>query len=309
MLNVIVLTVGFLLLLGSGVLFAKKKGGSPPIYMLALAGLAVMILSQSFAVIPTGYTGVRSTFEQIDNTGLPPGFNAKVPFIQRITLVNNKQQDVSLATNNNRIWCESKDKVQVYMADITLTYQISPDRSAWLYANVTDYDKDLVSHDLAASALKNAAKSLTTYDVTTRSSIEPLALANVQRAVDEKYGEGTVRILMVVVNDMNFEETYNQAVEQKNIAAQKQEQQSIENQTNIDRANAEAEVARIQAEGRAMAAVAEAEGIAEANRVVADSITPQVLEWEYIQAIQQWRPQVIGDGAAYPTYSVTPPQE
>lgn len=299
--NLAVLVIGALIIAGG--IFLYYRSTSRRKAMLGgfvLVGLAVMIGSQSFTIIPTGSTGVRTTFGQIDQVSMQPGFNVKLPFIQKVALVNNKMQDVSLATGGERIWAESKDKVQVYMADVTVTYQISGERSAWIHANVSNYQNNLVSHDLVASSLKNATKALTTYDVTTRSVIEPLAQENIQTAVDEKYGEGTIYIRQVVINDMNFETTYNEAVEQKNIAMQRQEQQAIENQTNIDKANAEAEAALIAAEGRAAATVAEAEGAAEANRLIAQSLTDEVLTKEYIDAIAQWRPYVIGEGA-YPT--------
>lgn len=316
MLNLIIIVLGLLAAAGGVALSVKAKANGEKARgftkALVAVGLLVAVFGGSFVIIPTGYTGVRSVFGQVDQTPMSPGFNWIIPIVQNVERVNNKQQDIQIATADkegpNYIWGESKDKVQVYMADVTITYQISPDRAAWIHANVSDYKNNLVSHDLVASALKNATKQLTTYDVTTRSAVEPLAAENVQRMIDEKYGEGTILIVKVVINDMNFEDTYNEAVEQKNIAMQRQEQQAIENQTNIDKANAEAESARIAAEGRAVAAIAEAEGIAEANRLVAESLTPEILQQGYIDAIGQWRPYVIGGDGAYPTFTLPTPE-
>ena len=54
--------------------------------------------------------------------------------------------------------------------------------------------------------------------------------------MDEKYGEGTVSVLKVVINQMDFEDSYNQAIAEKSVAQQNQEKQEIENKTAIAKA-------------------------------------------------------------------------
>ena len=44
--------------------------------------LAGFLLICSISVIPTGYTGVRITFGQIDKAAVKNGFNFKIPFVQ-----------------------------------------------------------------------------------------------------------------------------------------------------------------------------------------------------------------------------------
>ena len=73
--------------------------------------LLVLLAASSFTIIPTGYTGVRTTFGQIDKTTLQNGFNWKIPFIQSIELVNNKQQDIDY---NGQIWSETAERTAIY---------------------------------------------------------------------------------------------------------------------------------------------------------------------------------------------------
>ena len=63
-----------------------------------LDAIAVVLITLlcSFAIIPSGYTGVRTTFGQIDAVTVANGFTAKIPYVQSIKRVNNKQQEVSL---------------------------------------------------------------------------------------------------------------------------------------------------------------------------------------------------------------------
>ena len=62
--------------------------------VVVLVGLIVFGVGNSLVIIPTGYTGVKSTFGQIDETTIQNGANWKIPFIQKIEKVNNKQQDI-----------------------------------------------------------------------------------------------------------------------------------------------------------------------------------------------------------------------
>ena len=52
--------------------------------------------------------------------------------MQSIHKVNNKQQDKHIEA---QVWGEASDKTPVYAADVIVTYQVLPEKSAWLYAN------------------------------------------------------------------------------------------------------------------------------------------------------------------------------
>ena len=54
-----------------------------------VAAIVLFVVSSAFVIIPTGYTGVRSTFGQINESVVQNGFNWKIPFVQSIEKVNN----------------------------------------------------------------------------------------------------------------------------------------------------------------------------------------------------------------------------
>lgn len=274
----------------------QQKPFRKSIPLCGLLGCLLVLVSQAFTIIPTGYTGVKITFGQISSEVIPHGLVWKAPFVERIETVNNKQQDIALISDDqNRIWGESSDKVQVYMADVIITYQISSERSAWIYSHVTEYASNLVSGGLVSSSLKAAANQLPATDVTNRGKIEPLAVEALQKAVDEKYGKDTVAIITIAINDMNFEDSYNEAISKKNIAQQEYEQAQIDNKKKVDIAQAEADAAKITAEGKAEAAIAEAEGQAKANKIIQDSITDVILKQEFYNKWDGQLPKVMGE--------------
>lgn len=242
-------------------------------------GIAFIILGNSFVIIPTGYTGVKSTFGQINEVTLQNGANFKIPFIQKIEKVNNKQQDIVF---EGQIWSETSERTALYYDGVTVTYQINPERSAWIYANVSNYKENLVTQTLVASAIKTSSKELNSTDATNRGIIEPLSMKNIQAALDEKYGKDVVIINKVVIANTDFEDSYNQAIASKQTAQLAYEQQQIENKKKIEAAEAEAKVKTTQAKAEADAEVIKAQGEADANKLLNDSITDKILQQMYL---------------------------
>ena len=187
--------------------------------------------------------------------------------------------------------------------------------TAWVYANVDNYKQNALPRTLVASAMKASMVALPSNDVTNRAKIEPLAVQNLQSAIDEKYnGEPVITIINVNIDDMDFEGSYNQAIAQKQISQMNYEQQQIENERSVAaakaeaekkviEANAEADKKRITAEADAeqarIAAQAEADAIksvadaqAEANRKLAESVTDALIEYEKVKSWDGKLPKV-----------------
>lgn len=249
--------------------------------LLAVILLAFLLI-RSLTIVPTGYTGVKTSFGQIQETTIQSGkLNFTIPFVQSIHTVNNKQQDKHI---EDQIWGEASDKTPVYAADVIVTYQVLPEKSAWLYANVSDI-KNLLGDELIASAVKSAMSELGPEDVTNRTKVEPLAQRKLAESLNQKYGEGTIFINKVVINDMDFEEAYNAAIQQKSIAQQNAARQKIENEAAIAKAEADKQVAITNAEAEAQKTSIAAGAQAEANRKIADSLSDTLIEY---QKVQKW---------------------
>ncbi|MBO4376138.1 MAG: hypothetical protein IKY04_04605 [Lachnospiraceae bacterium] len=264
----------------------EKKGFGKIIGWVAIALVVLIVVSNSFAIIPTGYTGVRVTFGQISNAVVPNGINFKIPFVQEIQKVNNKQQDITFV---DTISAETAERNEVFFSGVTVTYQINPSKSSWIYANVSDYKNNLVSENLVASALKGSSKSLTPTDVTNRNILEPLVKDNIQKSLDEKYGAEVVKINKVVVTNATFDDEYNNKIAQKQQAQMAYETQQIENKTAVEKAEADAKVKLRNAQADADALKVQAEAEAEANKLLEESLTPNVLK---NRTIEKWNGQL-----------------
>ena len=260
----------------------------PALIVLLILGIL------SVHVIPTGYTGVKTSFGQIQQEPIQSGtVNFTIPFVESIHKVNNKQQDKRIEA---QIWGEASDKTPVYASDVMVTYQVLPEKSEWICANVSDI-KNLIGEELVASAIKSAMVELTPGEVTARTKIEPLVQQKLSESLTQKYGEGVVFVHKVVINDMDFEEAYNAAIQQKSIAQQNADRQKIENAAAIAKAEADKQVAITNAEAEAQKTAIKAAAQAEANKKIAESLSDTLIEYQTIQKWDGKLPTVTGSTA------------
>lgn len=246
---------------------ARKRVGKT-VTALVLAGVICLVSSQMVVVIKTGYTGVRTTFGQISDQPVQNGFSIKIPFVQQIETVNNKLQDKTI---EDQVWGETANRTAIWYKNIVVSYQIEPEKSAWIFANVADYKESLISNALVSSAIKSASATLQDAEATNRGMIEPAVCKALQDSVNGKYGERVLHINKVTINEADFEESYKTAIADKQKAQLAYEQQEIENKKNIEKANAEAE----------------------ANRKLQESISPEVLQKQFLDKWNGEMPKVM----------------
>lgn len=259
-------------------------------------GIILTIFGSSFTIIATGYTGVRTTFGQVSQKTLRNGWNWKAPFVQTIETVNNKQQDKTFASKKeDYIWGETSEKTPVYASDIIVSYTVNPEKSAWIVTNVSVDIADMVSYELVSSAVKNSTSKLTAENVTKREQIEVLAIEDLQVSLNQKY-PNCITVKKIVINDMEFEQSYNDAIAARSIAVQNQEKQRIENETAVAKAEADKQVKIAEAEGKAEALRIAAEAEAEANRKIRESLSDEIIKSKFYEKWDGTLPKVMGEG-------------
>ena len=294
-LNFILFGIGVLLIIAGIVsaVLAKKvalssgeKKKTVGYKLLMLLGVAVILFSQCFVIVGTGYSGVRITFGQVDEKAVSQGFNLKIPFVQTIVTVNSRQQDLEVVSNEGGIESTITGKVPITISGVTVTYQINSEKASYVYSTVTDPD-NLLTYSVVSSAIKATTPSFDTDGVVVRSDVEAKVKETLQKYIDDKYGQDVLSVIQVTVGNITFTDEYNKSVNDKNIAKQAAETQEIENKKNIDRANAEAESKLIQAQAEK-----------EANELLEKSITNNILVQQYLEKWNGELPTVTGsDGS------------
>lgn len=277
--------------------YNEDEERSFPVKKVVIGAIAVvlgMTIARQVVVIPTGYTGVVTTMGRVEENTMKSGtVNLKTPFIQSVHKINNKQQNANM---NDQVWGETKDKTPVYAQDIVVTFQILPDKAAYLYSTVSDMNS-IFTGSLISSAIKDAMVTFEPSEVTIRSNVEPVVRDNLNRLLADRYGDDAVYVNQVTIGSMDFQDAYNDAIQKKSIAQQTKAAQEIENETAIKKAEADKQVAITNAEAAAETKKIEAEAEAEANKKLANSISDVLVEYQKVQKWNGKLPTVTGGSA------------
>ena len=262
--------------------------------------LSLIAFATCTARIPTGYTAIVTTFGKVSDNTLEAGFHVKSPF-QKITLMDNREQKTTFVTE-----AFSSDIQQVDING-SVNYAINKSTAMTLFKEVgVDYFDKLVYPRMLEITKgvfsKYTAENLVAY----RQVLSETILKDLGEEL-EPYG---INIISISIENIDFTDAFTDAVEAKQVAAQKklqaeieQSQKTMETQQQAERqkiqAQAEADVAKINADADAYAVKVRAEAEAEANKEIAESLTKELIEFN---TIKQWNGElptyVSGEGSA-----------
>ena len=155
--------------------------------------------------------------------------------------------------------------------DVQVIYSINPDAVQQLYAdygNQEAYVSSYVSNDVRQT-VRDCAGQFTTIQLLTNK--EEFANA-ITEALGNNWADSGVVVESVQVQDIRYADSITEAY--ANAQSAQVEQQRAQN---------EQDTARIEAETKAI----EAEGIANSNRILAESLTPEVLQQNYYDTLRE----------------------
>jgi regulator of protease activity HflC (stomatin/prohibitin superfamily) len=245
---------------------------------LALAALTV--LWSTFRVIPAGHVGVATFFGKVQKEPLREGLNVIQPLLSVTTLSTQVQK------RQARYDAASKD-LQAVHVEMVLNYRLLPDRGPEVYQRIgTDY-ASIIIDPAAQEALKaNTALHIASEILRLRPKIKSEVQTNLTEWL-HKYG---IELQEVALANIDFDPSYQKAIEAKQIEEQKAEQKLYE----LVQAQRQADIVAAQAKGQGDAARARAEGEAAATRLRADaeeyynikvssSLSPVLINQMYMQ--------------------------
>ena len=137
----------------------------------------------------------------------------------------------------------------------------------------------LLANRIESIATEKAKATLSSYSamniIETRSSISPLVEGSIKAAVDEEY---CVKIVAVVLTNIDFSDAFEKTVEDKMIAEQEKLKAEYEKETAIVNAEKELEVAKLEAQAKLEKAKAEADAVVAVARAEAEAIKLKSVE-------------------------------
>ena len=205
----------------------------------------IITFFNSFKTIPTGFVGVKTRFRQVQDTMLNEGLNLKIPFIEKIVLMDCRTQKTEYTME-----ASSKDLQKISNYKIAINYNITKDTANQLYKSVgVDY-KNIIVEPAIQSVMKDSVANFTAEElITKRSEVAQFALDK----LTEKFQNSGITLTGLDILDLSFSEEFDTAVEQKQIVEQETqkaqyelEKARVENQKKIENAQADAEVMAAQ---------------------------------------------------------------
>lgn len=272
-----------------------------------LVGVAVLLIAliilaaNCFATVPTGHTGIITTFGKVEDQTLEAGMHFKLPW-QKVINMDNRNQKSTL-----NLICFSSDLQEVDVV-YTVNYQIEKKNAQTIYKTIgTDYFNTVMTPRIN-EAVKQMLKN---YDAESLIGSREKLSTEIYDVLNADLAQYNIQVVSASIENLDFTDAFTAAVEAKQVAAQnklkaetEQEQANMEAEKAAERAKinaqAAADAAKIQAEAEAEVAKTKADAAAEvtkiqadaeayrkekeaaANKLLAESMTPELLEYFYI---------------------------
>jgi prohibitin 1 len=214
-------------------------------------------------VINQGEVGVKRRSGRIRPEPIPPGLVSFDPFLTDII-------KVPVRTVNREILLQlpSSDGLNI-RAEVSILYRVIAERAPEIVGSIgVDYESAVVLTTFRSAAADVAAKFVARDMYTdSRSKIETAIRTSMQRQL----GPRGFEVEAVLLKSIRLPDGLARAIEQKLEA----DQQAQRMEFTLQQETMEAERRRI-----------EAQGIRDAQKLVAEGLTPTVLQWETIKALR-----------------------
>lgn len=275
----------------------------------AVKGLNSMIVILLVAAVLLTSVGAGMVFLQADQYGVvisafqPKGYRSQpvgpglhwiIPFFESVQPYSIAKQTYTMSgsagegqvNGDDSIEARTKDGQQVYI-DASVIYAVDPQHVIDLHITWQNRYQDNVVRPIVRAAIRDAVSQFGVEEIvsTKRAELEQM----ITTTIDQGMAANNLIMTDFLLRNIRFSDEYAKAVEQKQIAEQQAQQAAYV----VEQKKQEAEQARQEAQGKADATVIaakgdaqsrliEAQAEAQANQTLAQSLTPELLQYQYI---------------------------
>lgn len=221
----------------------------------------VIILFDCFSTIKTGEVGIKTRFGKITSNITSEGIIFKNP-LDKVQKINIKVQKYE---NESALSTSTKDMQIVSNIKVSINYQISGTKVLNLYKKVGVKYQTIILEPAIQETIKSVISKYTAEELVTKRSDVSI---DINETLDKRISSYGINSISVAINNFDFSEAYNQAIEQKAVAEQ-----------NVLKAQQELEKAKVESEKK----VVEAEATNKANELLKQNVTDEVLMKQFIE--------------------------
>lgn len=239
----------------------KPRGVLGLVVVLFLA--FVFFTGGPFRTIPAGHVGVKDFFGSVAPTTMPPGIGLVMP-LTRVVRMSVQTQEVKEVAE-----VPSQEGL-ILSLETSLLFQLDPAKAPDIYRTVgADYVGTIVEPQFRSAIREVTA----TYEAKALYSAERERIATeIKELFGRIAGERGIRVEQVLLRKIGLPPVVANAIQEKLRREQEAEQMKFV----VQKEQQEAERKRI-----------EAQGIADFQRIVAQGISAQLLEWKGIEATEK----------------------
>jgi regulator of protease activity HflC (stomatin/prohibitin superfamily) len=227
-----------------------------------IAFVLVIVLFSSITRVDTGHVGVLTLFGRVTGETLGEGIHLINP------LKTNNEMSVQTQTIKESASVPSSEGLMMAL-DTSLIFHLNPDRAAEVFQKIgADYQDKVVENQLR-SAIRESTASHTANALYTGE--REIVAKQIQYRISEDLAKRGITVEAVLLRDIQLPATLKASIEAK----QQAEQEALAMNFRLQKETQEAQRKRI-----------EAAGVRDFQQIVAQGITPSLLEWKGIEATE-----------------------
>jgi len=242
----------------------RRRGWLPGgLGALAILVLALIGMLTSIAYVPAGHVGVLTLFGRVTGEVLPEGTHLIYPF------KTNNRMPVRTQELKETASVPSEEGLIITL-DTSLLFRLDAQKAADVYQKIGPRYVDVVIEPNLRSSIR-AATAAHNANALYTGAREEVAL-QIQRELVGQLAPRGIVVENILLRDIQLPAMLKQSIEAK----QQAEQDALRMTFILQKEKQEAERKRI-----------EAQGVADFQRIVAQGISPQLLEWKGIEATEK----------------------
>ena len=269
--------------------------------VVAGVALILMFLPSTITYINPGHVGIliHRTGGGVDKTPLGAGLQVRNPLLSSIVEYPTYMQTLVLtkgstdgSRGNDEINVNSVEGQPISM-DVSMSFELEPARVPRLYETFRT-DIDAIQHGYVKQAVRQALQevvgALPIADIIGPRKAEATNSARV--LLEKRLSPYGIEVKQFTINELRPPQTVIEAINTKNVM----QQQALTAQNELQKNEFQARGDSIKAAGRAKAIMAEAEAQARANQLLAQSLTPALVQSQMVSKWNGQMPQFSGAG-------------
>lgn len=281
--------------------FFKNLGKKAGFIYAAVIVIAILFMAKPFLTIESGYVGIKQTLGKYDKEPLYPGFHIIIPGYQKVIVVDTKVRLMNYASVETTTGFDQGIKANPAInildsrglpvsIELTVQYRLTADGAPTTIATWGPSWEDKIINPVVRDIVRNVIGGYSAEELPTkRNEIATLIDERIRTNIKALKGN-PVNLQSVQLREIVLPEKIKEQIERVQIANQESERVRYEvlrakqeAQKKAALAKGEADKNRIEAQGRADAVSIEAKAQAVANKVIANSLTPRLLQMQQIQ--------------------------